>query len=118
MPGFRIVCAGLSPEAGLSGIAVGGGGEQRPAVVRSGFHSISLQEENRGQRHRSSAIRWVVYTGRQTPSGARGVNPDDAFERSLAALYDAALDVDRWPAATAVIEEAVGSHGQRALIGR
>jgi len=39
------------------------------------------------------------------------VSPDDAFERCLEALYGAALDDARWPAATALIEEAVGAGG-------
>ena len=39
------------------------------------------------------------------------MNPDDAFERCLAALYEAALDDARWSAATALIEEAVGASG-------
>ena len=36
------------------------------------------------------------------------MNPDDAFERCLEALYRAALDEAHWPAATALIEEAIG----------
>ncbi|MCY4141083.1 MAG: hypothetical protein OXF56_22805 [Rhodobacteraceae bacterium] len=39
------------------------------------------------------------------------MSPDDAFERCLEALYGAALDDARWPAATALIEEAVGAGG-------
>jgi len=36
------------------------------------------------------------------------VSLDDAFERCLEALYEAALDDARWPAATALVEEAGG----------
>ncbi len=39
------------------------------------------------------------------------MNSDDAFERVLASLYEAALDDARWPAATALMEEAVGAVG-------
>ena len=35
-----------------------------------------------------------------------GMNPDDAFERILESLYEAALDGARWPAASALVEEA------------
>ena len=45
------------------------------------------------------------------------MNPDDAFERSLAALYEAALDDARWPAATALVEEAVGAGGNALIVG-
>ena len=45
------------------------------------------------------------------------MNPDDAFERSLAALYEAALDDARWPAASAVVEEAVGATGNALIVG-
>ncbi len=45
------------------------------------------------------------------------MNPDGAFERSLAALYEAALDDVRWPAATALIEEAVGASGNALIVG-
>ena len=47
----------------------------------------------------------------------RGVNRDDAFERSLAALYEAALDDARWPAATALVEEAVGTDRNALAVG-
>ena len=39
------------------------------------------------------------------------MNPDDAFERILAALYEAALDDTRWSAATSLIEEALDASG-------
>ena len=39
------------------------------------------------------------------------MNPDDAFERILAALYEAALDETRWSAATSLIEEALDASG-------
>ena len=39
--------------------------------------------------------------------GQSGVNPDDVFERIVAVLYEAARDDSRWPAATALIEEAI-----------
>jgi len=45
------------------------------------------------------------------------VNPDDAFERCLEALYEAALDDVRWPAATALVEEAVGTGGNSMTVG-
>ena len=47
----------------------------------------------------------------------RGVNPDDAFERILASLDEAALDDAHWPAASALIEEAVGSQGNVLTVG-
>ena len=45
------------------------------------------------------------------------MNPDDAFERSLASLYEAALDDARWPAASALIEEACGAVGSTLWVG-
>ncbi|MDE0408216.1 MAG: helix-turn-helix transcriptional regulator [Alphaproteobacteria bacterium] len=39
------------------------------------------------------------------------MNPDDAFERILASLYEAAIDDALWPAATTLIEEAIGASG-------
>ena len=45
------------------------------------------------------------------------MNPDDAFERCLEALYEAALDDARWPAATALVEEAVGTGGNALTVG-
>ena len=46
-----------------------------------------------------------------------GVNPADAFERSLETLYEAALDDARWPAATALVEKAVGANGNALIVG-
>ncbi|MCY4431355.1 MAG: hypothetical protein OXC11_13315 [Rhodospirillales bacterium] len=45
------------------------------------------------------------------------MNPDDAFERSLASLYRAARDDAHWPAATALIEEACGAVGNFLVVG-
>ena len=45
------------------------------------------------------------------------MNPDDVFVRCLAALYEAALDDTRWPAAAALIEEAVGTGGSALNVG-
>ena len=39
------------------------------------------------------------------------MNPDDAFERCLELLYEAALDDARWPAATSLSEEALDASG-------
>ena len=39
------------------------------------------------------------------------MNPDDAFERILAALYEAALDDTRWSAATSLIEDTLDASG-------
>ena len=39
------------------------------------------------------------------------MNPDDAFERILATLYEAALDDTRWSAATLLIEDALDASG-------
>ena len=39
------------------------------------------------------------------------MNPDDAFERILSSLYEAALDDTRWSAATGLIEEALDAAG-------
>ncbi len=41
----------------------------------------------------------------------RGVNPDGAFDGILEALYAAVLDDALWPAATTLIEEAIGASG-------
>ena len=45
------------------------------------------------------------------------MNPDDAFERILESLYEAALDDARWPAASAMVEEAVGASGNALIVG-
>ena len=45
------------------------------------------------------------------------MNADDAFERCLEALYEAALDDACWPAATALVEEAVGAAGNAVIVG-
>ena len=41
----------------------------------------------------------------------------DAFERTLAAIYDAMLDDARWPAASALIDEACGIRGNDLFVG-
>ena len=41
----------------------------------------------------------------------------DAFERTLAAIYDAMLDDARWPAASALIDEACGIKGNDLFVG-
>ncbi len=45
------------------------------------------------------------------------MSPDDAFERCLELLYEAALDDARWPAASAQIEEAVGTDRSMLTVG-
>ena len=45
------------------------------------------------------------------------MNPDDAFERILESLYEAALDDARWPAASALVEESVGASGNALIVG-
>ena len=45
------------------------------------------------------------------------MNPDDAFERVLSSLYEAALDDARWPAASALIEDACGAVGSTLWVG-
>ena len=45
------------------------------------------------------------------------MNLDDAFERCLASLHEAALDGARWPAASAVIDEACGVRGSSLVVG-
>ncbi len=45
------------------------------------------------------------------------MNPDDAFERILALLHQAALDHAGWPAASALIDEACGSVGNALVVG-
>ena len=41
----------------------------------------------------------------------------NAFERILAALHEAALDPDRWPRASALIDELLGTHGSTLACG-
>ena len=45
------------------------------------------------------------------------MNNQDAFERSLASLYDARLDETRWPATSALIDEACGITGNGLMVG-
>ncbi len=51
------------------------------------------------------------------PPGGPGVSLDDAFERILASLYRAARDDAHWPAASALIDEAVGTRGSSLMVG-
>ncbi|MDE0005039.1 MAG: helix-turn-helix transcriptional regulator [Rhodospirillaceae bacterium] len=45
------------------------------------------------------------------------MNPGDAFDRILASLYRATLDEARWPATSALIEEACGAVGSGLVVG-
>ena len=45
------------------------------------------------------------------------MSDQDAFERTLRMIYDAMLDDARWPAASALIDEACGIHGNDLLVG-
>ena len=45
------------------------------------------------------------------------MNEPDAFERILASLYDAMLDDTRWPATSALLDEACGLTGNALLVG-
>ena len=45
------------------------------------------------------------------------MNPDDTFERILSALHEAVLDDSRWPAVSALIEEACGAVGSTLWVG-
>ena len=45
------------------------------------------------------------------------MNPDDAFERILASLYQAMLDDAHWPATSALIDEACGIVGSALVVG-
>ena len=44
------------------------------------------------------------------------MNNQDAFERILASLYDAMLDETRWPATSALIDEACGLTGNGLMV--
>ena len=41
----------------------------------------------------------------------------DAFERIVASLHEVALDPGRWPGASALIDEALGTHGSSVALG-
>ena len=45
------------------------------------------------------------------------MSDQDAFERVMASLHDAMIDEARWPATTALIDEACGSAGNALLVG-
>ena len=45
------------------------------------------------------------------------MSDQDAFERVLATMYDAMLDDARWPAASALIDEACGIEGNDLMVG-
>ena len=52
------------------------------------------------------------------PGGENAVMSDqDAFERILSSLYDAMLDDTRWPATSALIDEACGITGNALMVG-
>ena len=55
--------------------------------------------------------------GRQPPERVSGMNLDDAFERILVSLHEAALDDACWPAASALIDEACGVGGNALTVG-
>ena len=44
------------------------------------------------------------------------MSPDDAFERILASLHEAMLDDTRWPATSALIDEACGTGGSSLVV--
>ncbi len=46
------------------------------------------------------------------------MNSDDAFERCLESLYEAALDDARWPAASPLIDEDCGVRGSCLVVGK
>ena len=62
-------------------------------------------------------MRCSARTGGDASPERRGVNPDDAFGRILAALHEAALDDTGWPGAAALIEEACGATGNVLAVG-
>ena len=41
----------------------------------------------------------------------------ETFERVLAALHEAALDAARWPGASGLIDEALGTYGSTLTLG-
>ncbi len=45
------------------------------------------------------------------------MSDQDAFERILASLYDARMEDTRWPATSALIDEACGLTGNALLVG-
>ncbi len=45
------------------------------------------------------------------------MNPDEAFARCVGLLHEAGLDDARWPAASAMIEEASGAVGNFLVVG-
>ncbi len=45
------------------------------------------------------------------------MSDQDAFERILSAMYDAMLDDTRWPAASALVDEACGLKGNSLMVG-
>ena len=45
------------------------------------------------------------------------MSEQDAFERTLAAMYDAMLDDTRWPAVSALVDEACGLKGNGLMVG-
>ena len=44
------------------------------------------------------------------------MSEQETFERVLAALHDAALDETLWPATSALIDEACGTHGNSLMV--
>ena len=57
---------------------------------------------------------------RRPPGPAMGrivMSDQDAFERILAVMYDAMLDDSRWPAASALIDDACGITGNDLMVG-
>ena len=67
-----------------------------------------LVRSGRGRRRLAPAIPAMDGTG---------MNDRDAYERTLRMMYDAMLDDARWPAASALIDEACGVEGNHLLVG-
>ena len=62
-------------------------------------------------------MRFAAWMGRDASPGGCGVSPDDAFERILGLLHEATLDDSRWPATSALIDEACGIGGSNLVVG-
>ena len=87
--------------------APGQGGETRARKVS---HSNDIHPHAGG--YAGARVRHIL-----APKGDSGMNDHSGpFDRILASLHEVALDYSRWPTASALIDEALGTHGSSMLL--
>ena len=100
------------------GVLLGGARPSGSGSMRSGPRSTARGVVADERRERLTAWRHAPDRGAKWRHGGGIVmSYQDTFEHILAALYDAMLDDARWPAASALIDEACGITGNDLMVG-